>query len=89
MSAIRAILFDMDGTLVDAFVPIIYALNRTLAALNLPEMNEADIQRHTGRGEASIRTLFGDRFDEAVHLYLQFHDERMYELMPMPGAKAL
>ena len=89
MSAIRAILFDMDGTLVDAFVPIVYALNRTLAALGLTEMNEADIRRHTGRGEASIRTLFGDRFDEAVHLYLQFHDERMYELTPMPGAKAM
>jgi N-acetyl-D-muramate 6-phosphate phosphatase len=89
MSSIRAILFDMDGTLVDAFAPIVYALNRTLSALDLPEMSEADIRRHTGRGEASVRTLFGDRRDEAIRLYLQYHDERLYDLAPMPGAEPL
>lgn len=86
---IRAILFDMDGTLVDAFAPIVYALNRTLEALELPQMSESDIRRHTGRGESSIRTLFGDRRDEAIGLYLQFHDERLYELTPMPGAEQM
>lgn len=89
MNAIRAMLFDMDGTLVDAFAPIVYALNRTLAALKLPGMSEADIRRHTGRGEGSIRGLFGDRRDEAIRLYLQFHDERLYELTPMPGAESM
>jgi phosphoglycolate phosphatase-like HAD superfamily hydrolase len=87
--SIRAMLLDMDGTLVDAFAPIVYALNRTLAALGLPEMNEADIRRHTGRGESSIRALFGERRDEAIRLYLQFHDERLFELTPMPGAEPM
>lgn len=89
MSGIRAMLFDMDGTLVDAFAPIVYALNRTLAALDLPGMSEADIRRHTGRGEGSIRALFGDRRDEAIRLYLKFHDERLYDLTPMPGAESM
>jgi HAD superfamily hydrolase (TIGR01509 family) len=89
MNGIRAMLFDMDGTLVDAFAPIVYALNRTLASLDLPGMSEADIRRHTGRGEGSIRAMFGDRRDEAIRLYLQFHDERLYELTPMPGAESV
>jgi len=87
--SVRAMLLDMDGTLVDAFAPIVYALNRTLATLGLPGMSEADIRRHTGRGESSIRALFGERRDEAVRLYLQFHDERLYELTPMPGAEPM
>lgn len=86
---IRAILCDMDGTLVDAFSPIVYALNRTLAELALPRMSEADIRRHTGRGSDSIRTLFGERRDEALALYARFHDERLFDLAPLPGAEEL
>lgn len=86
---IRAVLLDMDGTLVDAFVPIVYGLNRTLAALDLPPMDEAEIRRHTGKGSSSIRTLFGDRREEALTLYARFHDERLYELTPLPGAEML
>jgi HAD superfamily hydrolase (TIGR01509 family) len=86
---IRAILCDMDGTLVDAFPPIVYGLNCTLAALGLPQMHEAEIRRHTGQGSGSIRALFGDRREEALALYARFHDERLYELAPLPGAEAL
>jgi HAD superfamily hydrolase (TIGR01509 family) len=86
---IRAILCDMDGTLVDAFPPIVYALNRTLAELGRPQMGEADIRRHTGQGSGSIRNLFGDRREEALSMFSRFHDERLYELAPLPGAEAL
>lgn len=88
MSRIKGILFDMDGTLVDAFAPIVYALNRTLETLNQPTMSEADIRRHTGRGESSIQILFGERREEAIDLFLQFHDERLYDLAPLPGAES-
>ena len=86
---IRAILFDMDGTLVDAFPPIVYALNRTLAALGRPQLDEAEIRRHTGKGSSSIRTLFGEKRDQALELYARFHDERLFDLEPLPGAAAL
>ena len=86
---IRAILCDMDGTLVDAFPPIVYALNRPLAEPERPQLSEAEIRRHTGQGSGSIRTLFGDRREEALALYAHFHDERLYELTPLPGAATL
>lgn len=89
MSIVRGILFDMDGTLVDAFSPIVYALNQTLNALNLPLMSEEDIKRHTGRGESSIRTLFGDRREEAIDLFLRYHDERLYDLTAIPDAEIM
>lgn len=86
---IQGVLFDMDGTLVDAFTPIIYALNRTLAEFGKPEMDDEAVRRHTGRGESSIAALFGDDRSTAIERYLEFHDERMYELTPMPGAESL
>ncbi|HXH72723.1 MAG TPA: HAD family hydrolase [Mariprofundaceae bacterium] len=86
---IGGVLFDMDGTLVDAFGPIIYALNRTLASFGKPEMDDTAVRRHTGRGESSITTLFGDDRQEAIRRYLEFHDERLFDLAPMPGAEAL
>jgi len=89
MNRIGAILFDMDGTLVDAFGPIVYALNRTLELFGKPVMQDEAIRRHTGRGESSITALFGEQRDVAVERYLEFHDEKLYDLSPMPGAESL
>ncbi len=86
---VRAVLLDMDGTLVDAFGPIVTALNRTLADFGLPEMSEADIRRHTGRGECSMISLFGERREQAAERFLTYHDERLLDVRPMPGAEAL
>jgi len=86
---IRGVLFDMDGTLVDAFGPIVYALNRTLAEFGKPAMDDEAVRRHTGRGESSIAALFGDDRQAAIARYLEFHDEKLYELTAMPGAESL
>jgi len=85
----EAVLLDMDGTLVDAFGPIVSALNRTLADFGLPAMSDADIRRHTGRGECSMISLFGDRREEAAARFLEYHDERLLDVQPMPGAAEL
>ncbi len=85
----EAVLLDMDGTLVDAFGPIVSALNRTLADFGLPEMSDADIRRHTGRGECSMISLFGDRREEAAARFLEYHDEHLLDVRPMPGAPDL
>ncbi|MDX8401301.1 MAG: HAD family hydrolase [Mariprofundaceae bacterium] len=87
---IEALLLDMDGTLVDAFAPIVRALNQTLREFGLPEMSERDIRRHTGRGDCSMRRLFGERRDEAARRFLQIHDQDYLDhCRPMPGARAL
>jgi len=90
MSAdIRAVLLDMDGTLVDAFGPIIYALNRTLREYGLETMSEEDVIRHTGRGECSMISLFGEQRETAARRFLEFHDERLYDIRPIDGASEL
>jgi len=89
MVKIRAVLLDMDGTLVDAFGPIVYALNRTLIHFGREPMSEIDIKRHTGRGECSMISLFGEEREEAARHFLQYHDERLYEIKPLPGAVEL
>lgn len=87
--AIRAVLLDMDGTLVDAFPPIIYALNRTLEEFGRPTMTPLQIKRHTGHGEGGVLSLFGDDKEAASARFLQLHDEKLSMVEPMPGARAL
>ncbi|MDQ6976306.1 MAG: HAD family hydrolase [Mariprofundaceae bacterium] len=89
MKPCDAILLDMDGTLVDAFAPIVYALNATLEEYSLPQMSKEAIVRHTGKGECSMMALFGDRRVAAGKRFLEFHDQRMFELSPLPAAEDL
>ncbi len=89
VNSISAVLLDMDGTLVDAFKPIITALNRTLADFGLPPMSDLDIKRHTGRGECSMISLFGDRREAAARRFLEYHDRHLFDITPMDGAEKL
>lgn len=90
MMPIRAVLLDMDGTLVDAFPPIVHALNTTLREFGLEEMTELEVRRHTGRGQLGIHELFGDRHAEASARFLELHDAEYLRLVtPMDGALPL
>jgi len=90
MTAIRAVLLDMDGTLVNAFPPIINALNTTLREFGLAELTELEVRRHTGRGHLGIHELFGDRHVEASQRFLELHDADYLRLVtPMAGAETL
>ncbi|MDX8413529.1 MAG: HAD family hydrolase [Mariprofundales bacterium] len=86
---LRGVLLDLDGTLINAFEPIIYALNTTLAEFDLPQMEREAIIRHTGRGECSMISLFGDQREAAHARFLVHHDARLFDLEPLPGAEAL
>lgn len=50
MSTRRAIVFDLDGTLVDTAPDLTSALNATMSSLKLPEVAEADVRHMVGRG---------------------------------------
>lgn len=47
---IRAIVFDLDGTLVDAYPGIHQSLNEMLAAFGLPPVDLNTVKRRVGRG---------------------------------------
>ena len=87
---IAGVLFDMDGTLVDAFPPIIRALNQTFAEFGLPQMSAQEVKRHTGRGDCSMKALFGERREEASARFLEIHDEDYLDhITPLAGAATL
>ncbi|MDQ6979174.1 MAG: HAD family hydrolase [Mariprofundaceae bacterium] len=85
----EAILLDMDGTLIDAFAPIVYALNATLEEFGLPTMTDHEVIRHTGKGECSMISLFGEHREAAGKRFLEFHDTRLFDVTPLPAAEAL
>ncbi|MDX8407018.1 MAG: HAD family hydrolase, partial [Mariprofundaceae bacterium] len=87
---IEAVCLDMDGTIVDAFPPIIRALNQTFREFDLPQMTADEVKRHTGRGDCSMKALFGERREEASIRFLEIHDEDyLHNIKPLPGAREL
>jgi phosphoglycolate phosphatase-like HAD superfamily hydrolase len=90
MNIIKGILLDMDGTIVDAFPPIIRALNQTFTEFGLPQMTPQEVKRHTGRGDCSMISLFGERREEAGIRFLEIHDEDyLQHITPLAGAEKL
>ena len=58
----RAVIIDLDGTLVDTLGDFEVALNRTFADLGLPGVNRAAVARSVGKGsEHLIRTLLAEQ----------------------------
>ena len=89
-SPIRVVLFDLDGTLLDAFPPIISALNQTLKEFGKPEMTPEAIKRHTGHGGGGIRPLFPDHVEQAGKRFLELHDAiYLKQVQGIEGADAL
>ena len=50
MISARALLFDLDGTLVDSLPDIANAANLMLDALDMPRANETDLATWVGNG---------------------------------------
>lgn len=88
--AIQGVLIDLDGTLIDAFPPIVRAMQQTLAAFGLANMSEKDIRRHTGRGDCSMTALFGEHKEAATKQFIAIHDETyLNDIKALSGAKSL
>jgi phosphoglycolate phosphatase len=49
-SSVRAIIFDLDGTLIDSKLDLVHSVNATLRELNRPELPEEIISSYIGNG---------------------------------------
>jgi phosphoglycolate phosphatase len=85
----RAVLFDLDGTLIDSYPAIAASVNHVRALRGLPPLPVADVTRHVGRGPAHLlRQTVGDGDVEAcVAAYRQHHPSVLRDMTRLlPGA---
>ncbi len=94
---VRAVLFDLDGTLIDSATGIAEALNRTLVELGCAREPEALIRGWIGDGARELLTAAlahagrsaadADAFDAAyARLMHHYADSLPLQAVPFPGA---
>ena len=65
-SAIKFVIFDLDGTLIDSRLDLIHSVNATLRHVNRPELPGDVIASYVGDGVSMlVRRALGDPKDEA------------------------
>jgi len=88
---LRLIVYDLDGTLVDAFEDIWIGVNHALRQFGLPELPYAQVKSYVGDGARMlIRRCLGeahaDRFDEVYPAYRAYYAEHPVDKAhPYPG----
>ncbi len=68
MKGTKLIIFDLDGTLVDAYPAIISSFNYTMQKLNYPVQDVLTIRRAVGRGDENLLKPFIKEKDACVAL---------------------
>lgn len=78
MSQIKAILFDLDGTLIDSVTDLANSVNYTLAKLSLPLHTTAEIKSFVGDGvQKLIKRSLGqnhmEKFEAAFAIFMEYY----------------
>ena len=78
MSKIKAIIFDLDGTLIDSVADLTNSVNFTLAEIGLPGHTADEIRSYVGDGvQKLIKRSLGkthlDRFDDAFGVFMEHY----------------
>ena len=89
---IRAILFDLDGTLIDQFEAIHRAFARVLTQMGYPKPSYEEVKSSVGGASLSTMTkLIGpERAHEAVEILRPiFEEEMLIGLKALPGSREI
>lgn len=89
---LKLVIFDLDGTLVDAYQGVASSLNYALAQLNGAPIDDLRIKRSVGWGDRHlIATFVGEEdVDKALSIFRQHHARALKEgTVFLPGAKQL
>lgn len=89
---IRLIIFDLDGTLINAYPAIIDSFNFTMKAVGLPARDDTTIRRAVGWGDRNLLAPFVPRqkLARALSIYRSHHTKALVKYSRLfPGVKAL
>lgn len=92
LDKIKAIIFDLDGTLIDAYKPIENSFNFTLGKLGLGRKNKLIIRRAVGWGDRELLAPFlpREKLSLALKIYRRHHREALkQDARLFPGVKNL
>jgi phosphoglycolate phosphatase len=75
MKGIKLIIFDLDGTLVDAYLAIISSFNYTMARLSCAKQSDSIIRKAVGWGDENLLKPFIDskEIKRALSIYRKHH----------------
>ena len=92
LALVRALIFDLDGTLIDSKRDLIDSVNATLRELHRAELPEETISGYIGHGPATLvaRALGGTATEEelkhALQFFLGYYEEhKMDHTVAYPG----
>lgn len=92
VSGVRALIFDLDGTLIDSKLDLIHSVNAMLRELNRPELESETISGYIGHGAPKLvaRAMGGTATEEELKHALQFflgyyEDHKMDTTCAYPG----
>ena len=96
-SSVRAIIFDLDGTLIDSKLDLVHSVNATLRELKRPDLSEEIISSYIGNGAPVLvaKSLGPDtaptELDRALKFFLTYYEShKMDHTCAYPGvAEAL
>jgi phosphoglycolate phosphatase len=96
---LRAVLFDLDGTLLDTVADITLALNRTMLEYGARELPEDEVRRMIGRGSPILieravawagravdKTVQAAMVERFFHHYGELEESNEDRARPYPGA---
>lgn len=88
----KLVIFDIDGTIVDAYSAIEKSINYTLKKLGYPKAKMAAVRRLVGHGDRNFVEQFVGRKDveEGLKLYRSHHEKALLKHSKViPGARRL
>ena len=90
LNNIKLIIFDLDGTIVDAYDAIIDSFNYMMHKLNLPNVDPEAIKRAVGWGDKMLLSPFMKKglIGKALEIYRVHHKTSLLKKSRLiPGAK--
>src|SRR5690348_14722837 len=86
----KLVIFDLDGTLVNAYKAVSLSLNYVLKQMELPVLDDATIKRSVGWGDRNLICRFvpEEKMARALSMYRKHHRRTLrYGVKFLPYAK--